>query len=144
MLKKFSLLGLILGLVITLPSIAADKVYKWVDDQGVTHYDSSPPRNQNVTVITPKTGHSEPVVYKKSASAIAAEKAIMDAKANIPEERLTLKDPARCTAAKNNVKKLENFGRVRVQEEDGGFHYLTEDEQKSKIKAAQKAISESC
>lgn len=144
MLKKLSLFTLTLGLMLTLPCIAAGKVYKWVDEQGVTHYDSSPPRNQDITVITPKTGHSEPVVYKKSASAIAAEKALAAGKADSTEERLTLKDPKRCKAARSNIQKLENFGRVRVQEEDGGFHYLTEDEQKKKIKAAEKAISEAC
>lgn len=144
MFKKLSLFILAFSLVLTLPCIAAGKVYKWVDEQGITHYDSSPPRNQDTTVITPKTGHSEPVVYEKSASAIAAEKARAAGKADPTEERLTLKDPKRCKAAKSNIKKLENFGRIRVQDEDGGFHYLTEDEQKKKIKAAEKAMGEAC
>ncbi len=146
MFEKSSLLNkhfclVIIGLLLTLPVLAGSKVYKWVDDDGVTHYDSSPPINQETTVIKPKTGHSEPVVYEQSASAIAAEEAKATAE---KEERLTLKDPKRCEAAKSNIKKLENFGRVRVQDENGGFHYLTEEEQQEKIKFAQKVMTEAC
>ncbi len=130
---------LALGLLLTLPCFAGGKVYNWVDANGVTHYDSSPPHDQETTVIKPKTGHSAPVVYKTPDSAIkAAEQKVVE------EKRLSLKDPERCKAAKHNLKSLESFGRVKVKDDDGGFHYLTEEEQQEKIKFAKKVMREAC
>lgn len=122
----------------------AAKVYKWVDEKGVTHFSEHPPKNTQTTVIKPKTGHSEPVNYGTPAS---TDNAATSAEAQRrADEALaqSLKDPTRCAAARKNMETLQNFGRVRVQNEDGSFHYLTADEQQERSRTTQQAIDESC
>src|SRR5690606_37566607 len=50
------------GLLMASPAMAA-KVYKWVDENGLTNFSEHPPRNTKAEVLTPKIGHSEPVTY---------------------------------------------------------------------------------
>jgi len=142
--KRLSTLALCLfALVIGNPATAA-KVFKWVDENGVTHFSEHPPKNTASTRINPKIGHSEPVNYDSAAK---TETSPDNAAARKAEEELarSLKDPTRCAAARKNRETLQNFGRVRVKNEnDDGFHYLTPDEQQERLRATDKAIEESC
>src|SRR5690606_1529234 len=130
-------------LVIGNPATAA-KVFKWVDENGVTHFSEHPPKNTASSQIKPKIVHSEPVNYESTAETEAVSE---NATARKAEEELaqSLKEPTRCAAARKNQETLENCGRVRVKNEnDDGFHYLTPDEQQEKLRATNKAIEESC
>ena len=53
----------LLAVATSLPMQAADTVYKWVGEDGTTHYGTRPPNGVDSTAIKPKTGHSEPVDY---------------------------------------------------------------------------------
>lgn len=125
-------------LALTFNQAMADKLYKWTDDKGVTHYSQHPAANVKNEVIIPKTGHSDPVTYTAptstpthNANSSAAAKA-------------SLKDPERCANARKNLDTLKTFARIKVKENNGEFRYLTPDEQKQKIGEANKAIEESC
>jgi hypothetical protein len=126
----------LIGLLIASPTMAA-KVYKWVDENGVVNFSEHPPKNTPTTVIRPKTGHSEPVTYDPPGQP-AASPAVTDT------AQQSRKDPERCEISKKNLEVLRSFGRVRVPNEDGSFHYLTEQEQQERLQATQKAIEESC
>jgi len=142
--KRLSTLTLcVFALLIGNPATAA-KIFKWVDENGITHFSEHPPKNTASTQIKPKTGHSEPVNYESAKETKAVSE---NAAARKAEEELarSLKDPTRCAAARKNRETLENFGRVRVKNEnDDGFHYLTPDEQQERLRATDKAIEESC
>lgn len=128
---------LLAGALVTAPAMAA-KVYKWVDENGVTNFGEHPPKNANAQIIKPNTGHSEPVNYDTPATEQPA------APVQAEEPQASLKSPDRCEIAQRNLKTLQNFGRVRVPNEDGSFHYLTEEEQQERLKETQQAIDESC
>ena len=129
---------LLAGALITSPAIAS-KVYKWVDENGVTNFGEHPPKNAKAQVIKPNTGHSEPVNYDTPAPEQSAERAQVQ-----EQPQASLKNPERCEIAQRNLKTLQNFGRVRVPNEDGSFHYLTEEEQQERLKETQQAVDESC
>src|SRR5690606_6780593 len=129
---------LLAGALITSPAIAS-KVYKWVDENGVTNFGEHPPKNATAQVIKPNTGHSEPVNYDTPAPEQPAEQAQVQ-----EQPQASLKNPERCEIAQRNLKTLQNFGRVRVPNEDGSFHYLTEEEQQERLKETQQAVDESC
>jgi hypothetical protein len=118
------------------PALAA-KVYKWVDEQGVVNFSEHPPKNTKAVEIKPNIGHSEPVIYEKPAAETPAQAAPT-------EQQASLKDAQRCEIARKNLQVLQTFGRVRVPEKDGSFHYLTEQEQQDRLKTTQQAIDESC
>lgn len=122
---------------------AADKVYKWVDDEGVVHYGTRAPDDREASSFTPHTGHSEPVTYDFGPDE-EEQNSRTTQNNDKQQERVTLHDPERCEAARNNLKALNNFGRVKVKNADGDFHYLTEEEQQERIKEAQQVIDEAC
>jgi len=116
---------------------AAEKVYKWTDEKGLTHYSQHPPFNTQTEVIKPQTGHSDPVEYKVAAEANAEPK--VENKVSAPP-----KDKERCESARKAADTLKTYARVRLKGDDGQYRFLTPDEQQQKLKEANKAIQESC
>ena len=114
---------------------AKEKVYKWTDAKGQTHYSQHPPLNTETEVIKTQTGHSDPVNYS-----VAAPKAEQkeEAKAELG------KNKERCELARKSADTLKTYARIRVKGDDGEYRYITPDEQKQKLTEATKAIEESC
>ena len=134
-----SLILLIPYLLTSSIAIAApEKVYKWTDKKGVTHYGQRPPANTQTEVIKPQTGHSDPVTYAAVPSATQA----ADKKAESSEKPLL--DQERCTSARKNLETLKTYARIKMKGDDGEYRYLTPDEQKQKLDEAAKAAEESC
>lgn len=117
---------------------AAEKVYKWTDAKGQTHYSQHPPLDTQTEVIKTQTGHSDPVNYTDAAATAA--------KAEKKEETKSApaKDKERCEVARKNADTLKTYARIRVKGDDGEYHFITPDEQKQKLNEANKAIEESC
>ncbi len=114
---------------------AAEKVYKWTDAKGQTHYSQRPPLNTETEVIKPQTGHSDPVNYTTAAPK-------PEKKEETKQE--PAKDKERCEVARKNADTLKTYARIRVKDDNGEYRYITPDEQKQKLGEANKAIEESC
>lgn len=124
---------------------AADTVYKWVDENGTTHYGTRPPTGVRSTAIQPKTGHSEPVDYSHLESQEReAAAGVSQGAEETAEQEVSKKNPERCKAAQKNSEILGRGGRVRETTDDGSFRFIGEDEKQERLKAAQKAIAEAC
>lgn len=123
----------------SLASAAPEKVYKWTDEKGRTHYGQRPPSGTQTEVIKPQTGHSDPVTYSTPAT---NEKDKVEKK--VEDKKSALKDPERCEGARKNSETLKTYARIRIKGDDGEYRYLTPDEQKQKLDEANKAIEESC
>ena len=122
----------------SLASAAPEKVYKWTDAKGQTHYGQRPPAGTETEVIKPQTGHSDPVNYSAAPNEKDKEAKKTDAKDAPP------KDKERCENARKNSETLKTYARIRIKGDDGEYRYLTPDEQKQKLDEATKAIEESC
>lgn len=136
------LLALVLCCGLAWPLAGSAQIYKWVDENGVTHFSERPPHNTPATLIKPKTGHSEPVFYG-TASSVSSEAAAPVA----PEEEVVSQEEyheERCRVALRNMDTLRNFGRVKVQGVDGEIRYLDEEEQRERLVSTQEIIDESC
>ena len=119
---------------------ASEKVYKWTDSKGVTHYGQRPPANTDTEVIKPQTGHSDPVAYTGTGASAAAGQT--DAKKTETEK--PLKDPERCSQARKNLETLKTYTHIKMKGDDGEYRYLSPDEQKQKLDESAKAVDESC
>lgn len=130
--------------------VQAEKVYRWVDENGQTHFSSQAPRtldddvyhfrvdkaassSQNKTTTTPSATEK-----KTAAAATSAES----------EEQSSGIDPDKakeyCRQAKESRQKLsENFNR-RYLQDDGSARPLTDKERASMIKQAEAAIASYC
>jgi len=140
--KSAYLIALSLAGLLMTAGVQAARVYTWVDAEGVTHYSERPPKNVKASAVELKTGHSEPVSYgstEQTSTTTEAAPARIQAEAAVAR-----KDPERCEQARKNLEILQNFGRVRIQNEDGTFRYLTEEDQREKLQETQEIIDETC
>ncbi len=125
-------------------SALAGQVYKWVDAQGVTHFDAQPPAGQNVTPIETKKPTSPTNMPKSSAppSNDAKQKAA-DAKVKQEVSEIEQRTQDYCDQARNNLAQLNNNPRVR-QEINGETRRMTEQERQAKITETKATIDHSC
>jgi len=136
------LLMMVTALTIILLSssnLAAEEVYKWVDDKGVTHYQAHPPKNREAKSITTKTGHSTPVKYNTQTDKTVAKKGTDSAPT--PASK---KDPELCSKAQANLRTLQQYSRVRTTDENGEARYLAPEEIEQRKQNATRIVGEAC
>ncbi|VVO10789.1 DUF4124 domain-containing protein [Pseudomonas fluorescens] len=123
------------------PLCMAAQIYKWVDAQGVTHFDAQPPQGQEATTVTPSPPPGKPTAAPRS-SAIGDQQAIDNkVKKQVAEQEARLK--AFCEQARTNLAQLQNNPRLR-EEVDGGMRRLTDEQRQDRLTEAQKQIADNC
>lgn len=130
---------------------ASGKVYKWVDDKGAVHFSEHPPLNTETEVIKKRSPDNIPIDYgvpsaTASSSSLAAKTTA--AKSSSPSTQNTQapikKDQERCDNARKNQDILGRSGRIRAQDTNGEYRYLTPEEIQQRITETNTAIEESC
>lgn len=122
-------------------SIAAP-IYKWVDAQGVTHFDAQPPSGQSASVVTvPSTPVAKPAAVT-NAGDIGDQQAIdKSVKRQVARQQAELK--VFCEQARTNLAQLQNNPRLR-EEVDGELRRLDDADRQARIGETQKQIVDSC
>ncbi len=125
------------------PLCLAASIYKWVDAQGVTHFDAQPPPGQKATVISPAIATPPPPRPEVPASTPVGDQRAADAKVKkrLAERNAMLK--VFCDKARTNLAQLQNDPRVR-EEVNGEPRRLTEEERQTRLIETRKAIEENC
>ncbi len=136
-------------LILATPLIADDVLYKWVDDDDVTHYSSQPPVDRDyervslsaASVVSPDEGLVERAEQPAEAQAPAALPAL-------PEMVQAEPDPAevaaRCEQARENLFWLQERPRIIVRGDDGSETHLDDDERLRMIEETRAFIAENC
>lgn len=124
------------------PLSMAAQIYKWVDAQGVTHFDAQPPQGQEATtVVTPSSPASNRPPPPRSG-AIGDQQAIdKKVKKQVSEQQAQLKEF--CEQARTNLAQLQNNPRIR-EDVEGEMRRLTDQQRQERISEAQKQIAENC
>lgn len=124
------------------PLCMAGQIYKWVDAQGVTHFDAQPPQGQEATtVVTPSSPAGKPSTPPRG-HAIGDQQAIdKTVKKQVAEQQAQLK--VFCEQARTNLAQLQNNPRVR-EDVDGEMRRLTDQQRQERITEAQKQIGDNC
>ena len=150
----------ILVLVVLFSSqLAAEKIYKWVDEKGQIHYASQKPAGQEVeTVKLKKVPKAAPKAVPEAASEAedessdaanpevdseveAAAKAA--AKAKLAEAD-KINNKKQCELARKNYAALNATVRVLRTNDKGESVRMTDDERVNAMQAAQQAIKQYC
>ncbi len=142
---------LFLVLLIGVTAVSAD-VYKWVDQQGETHYSQSPPpRNQKAELIkAPPPPAINPADAQLEVDELIAQQ-VEDRKAR-QEQQAVVQEVAEqeairrqnCQTAKHNLQQYQdNLGR-RYVNDDGNVTRIKEEVRQQKIKDQQNNIQEFC
>ncbi|MEG2392734.1 MAG: DUF4124 domain-containing protein [Pseudomonas sp.] len=124
------------------PWCTAAQIYKWVDAQGVTHFDAQPPPGQpSTTVHMPSSAPAKPAAMPGSG-VLGDQKAIDDkVKKQVDDQQAQLK--AFCEQARTNLAQLQNNPRLR-EDVGGELRRLDDAQRQERIVEAQKQIRENC
>lgn len=136
----------ILGLALLLASSAEARMYRWVDDSGMTVYSQSPPPSGEATEININTSTAAPPpappTEGQAKEAAAPVKPSGPTRAEIEASNKIKAE--NCTAATSNLTLYENLGNRLVKTPDGLYKRLTEEERQEKILESKKGIEEYC
>ena len=143
----------ILALIVCgVSAVNAEKVYKWVDEDGQIHYSSQKPDDPNAETVklrkAPKVVAKKEVEEEVKAETEAEEP--VDPKAEKEAKKQMAKADAanrkkQCAAARKNLNALNTSTRVATVDEKTGARSMMSDEQRVKaFQQANKAIKEFC
>ncbi len=149
--NKFSLLLGSLLLILASASSAA-KFYKWVDDQGVTHYGANPPQGTTSSEVNTRANASsdqseaiEALEAKREAAQKAKEAAATQAR---EEKRLETEPEAvaqeRCEQHRKNLETLTNKPTVRRKNPETGELEVIDQDVRDKMLADTRSALEKC
>jgi len=99
----------------------ANKIYKWTDEHGTTHYSSQPPAEKSAEVLDIRSSAPSPTDEKEQAS---GEKQSTSA----PPPPNT-KDPERCENARDTYEKLSDGEEIRTQDSETGEYRPVRDDE---------------
>ncbi|MFS2157334.1 DUF4124 domain-containing protein [Pseudomonas sp. Pseusp122] len=124
----------------------AAQIYKWVDAQGVTHFDAQPPAGQQVQQIDvqkpPPPPPAPATVAKPAPDPAASQKAIDDkVRKQVAEQEAKRKEI--CETLRTNLAQLQINSRVRLQV-GSEVRRMTEEERQQQLTQTQKSLDESC
>ena len=133
------LLTLLIGLS---PWCMAAQIYKWVDAQGVTHFDAQPPPGQPSTTLQTPSSPSPKPAASPGSGVLGDQKAIDDkVKQQVADQQAQLKQF--CEQARTNLAQLQNNPRLR-EEVEGQMRRLDDAQRQERIVEAQRQIAENC
>ena len=143
-----TILGLCLSFFVAGNCYAA--MYKWVDEDGNTHYSEKPPAGDvEVKTIKPPPKVNTDAAVKAVEARKEAEAKQEEAESKAAEEKaLDEKDKAlmkaNCETAKKNLASISDNPRVFTRDEQGNRVRMDEQQRQAKIEAAKKDIAEFC
>lgn len=117
--------------------------YRWVDDEGVPHYTSTPPQGVISEKVNMGSGRA-PVSDTPSSATHDETDQGQPQPADQTTTAQTSANKAYCEKARQRLQTLQSGRRLRMSTEDGGFRYLNEEDIQREIAETQKNMDESC
>lgn len=125
-------------------------VYKWVDAEGVVHYDARPPADGDYEEVGIKT--REPVDPAGGSGEAAGDEQEPENQKTPPEQATiesTEPDPEvvaeRCSQARSNIEKLNQHSNILIRDDDDGERRpISSEERERMLEKAQEFIDEWC
>jgi hypothetical protein len=138
---RWMILAATLALTVGSAASQAAQIYKWVDAQGVTHFDAQPPAGQPAQEIDVKKPAPPPSSPKEPDATVEQQAADAKVKKQVAAEEMRRKDY--CDQQRTNLAQLQNNPRVR-EEVNGEFRRFTEEERQARIAEVKKSLEDTC
>ena len=124
----------------------AEQIYKWVDQQGVTHYSEQAPANKSVETIRTNSHRVEnkaPQPLPVEGGSDIQEPESQAESAPTPEQKRVQKQ--NCTTARQKLLALKNAGRVRqLDAKTGEYIYLANEVKLAQIQQMSDYLRDKC
>ena len=124
-------------------AVQAAQIYKWVDAQGVTHFDAQPPAGQTTQEIETRKSVTPPAATPDPRPNPTTEQQAADAKVKRQVASEDAKRKDYCDTQRINLAQLQNNPRVR-QEVNGELRRFTDEERQARIAEVKKSIDDTC
>ncbi len=148
--KTPALCGFALGLVLSVP-LQADEIYKWVDEEGVTHYSQQPPPSGDATRVGVDTPSEEEVQRERQEMEEIGERLEAQREERRETEEQAREDASereqreqRCADLRSSLEKLTENRRLLVPDGEGGVRRLPEEERRERVAERRRQIEEEC
>ena len=128
-------------------AVSAEKYYKWVDKNGVTHYSQTRPADIPATLIKVKAGDpsSEQPVASETENSIGSSEKSSILETPLPTEQQLATQRQNCSKARSKLIALENAGRVRqLDQQTGEYRYLPDREKLAEISKMRQYLKANC
>lgn len=144
---------LALGVVLLVSALgaAAQTMYKWKDEKGVTHFSEHPPPDDKskATKVTPKvTPPGNPGAYNpdawKAKDAEAKKRQLERGKGEQAEAKDRQQREAACNRARARLAMLQNTHVIYRDNPDGTRTFMEDKQRDAEMEKARDAIRESC
>ncbi|MEX0605207.1 MAG: DUF4124 domain-containing protein [Marinobacter sp.] len=141
----------ILAIVLAVtPAIAsAASVYKWTDENGITHFGDRQPTGRKSESVNVRTGSPRSSEQQRSAQeqvqAIDDAREVQSERTNLSaaEEARQKQRTANCETAQSNLKVIDSNARIRV-EDNGEQRYLAPEEIEEQRGKFQQIADDNC
>ncbi|WP_205743143.1 DUF4124 domain-containing protein [Halioglobus maricola] len=136
-------IGLLAG---SLAVSAGQTYYRWKDDEGNSyHSDRPPPKGTEYEVVSTKSYDIRRVEGDEGAVPLDTSPEPGNEFETFPKEEVKPnKSPELCARAQQNLSTLQDGGRIRLRNDKGEFHYLSEEEKADQIARAKAVIEQNC
>lgn len=127
-------------------------IYKWQDEQGITHFSQVPPPGGRFEIVPqPRLPPADPEAERRLEDLLQSQKqAEEDQKVKKKDQMKAAEEQATreesCRRAKEQLAVLESRpgSRIKITEPDGMQRRLTEEERQTRLVETQKQIADSC
>jgi len=140
---RWMILATALTLAVGTATGQATQIYKWVDAQGVTHFDAQPPAGQSVQEIDIQKPVAPPTAAPATRPDANQEQQAIDTKVKKQVAADAAKRKAYCDRQRTNLAQLQNNPRVR-EEVNGEYRRFTEEERQARIAEVKRSIDDTC
>lgn len=132
----------------SLPSVASDTYYRWVDEDGTPMNSDLPPspgiKYEKVVVGSGMSRRSPARETSPAAAQPDQAEAAPGEQAADTGQDMSHKDPEACATARQNLDTLNTRARIRMPDGEGGYYFLSEEEKEAQREQAQAVISQAC
>jgi phosphoserine aminotransferase len=140
---RWMILATALTLAVGTATGQAAQIYKWVDAQGVTHFDAQPPAGRSVQEIDIQKPVTPPSTAPAARPDADQEQQAIDTKVKKQVAADAAKRKAYCDRQRTNLAQLQNNPRVR-EEVNGEYRRFTEEERQARIADVKRSIDDTC
>jgi len=137
-------------------ALAKDEIYRWVDENGVVHFDEQPGKNEDAVQVKVRKSPSSGVGINQSSASTDAEQpaepepsyaqqrrnARAEKRQEAAEQRAEIERT--CELARQRVATLEPSPRVIIENEDGSISRLDDEKRLEFLTEAKAYIAENC
>jgi len=141
-----------------LPVVAnAQQIYRWVDEQGITHFGAQPPDGAKASGVNSKVprlgggaadaggGADRPARSARNDRApMDPEQRSLEAQVRVEVEKEEAERAKFCKDTRMNLAQLRNNPHLNYSDEEGKIHKLDEEERQKRITEAEQAIEDVC